>query len=726
MLNYKKLFVSAAVCSTLSITAHAGSYEFDNFTLNWDTVFTAGMQFRIQDRKLHTSEGSDGLTYVGTKVIRGVEQPIYDMDSLPTIIDNAFIINSNDGNNNFDKGLTSQRLSILSEADFNFGDWGIFIRGKMWHDFVYGRGSDMTEKAWHSNNSNPVFGSNGGYNSTFGELNPGAQDYAQSGSNLLDAFWYGTITLPNEKEMTLRIGRQVISWGEAMLSGGGLATSINHVDAHIRSQPGLEIKELFLPNGAIFAQVPITDTIGMEAYYQYEWHPIIIDPSGSFTSEFDSIGVGGNTFTFVTGDEKRILGVDLTLQSYTPGSEEYEDAQNLLQFLPTNCPPEADDNHRCRSLVPYKLRTENASDKGQFGVAFNFFLESGDEFGLYFVNYHEKIPSFILPIDSLELFAPLLDVLVNAIDPSNPVDFVGLESLGSTLSTKQLNGLLYFVGALPPGDFTIGEVARRIVDQPELLAGLLSDDIVDLASYVGDNKVANFFIDAFVGAGADMFLAQYGMSSETKVRSLNYRVKYYENVQMLGATYSTVIGDANVAAEVTYRWDTPLLGGNVSRAPVLSNLLNVHLNSLMVFEPISLFGVQLWDFASLVTEFMYWRAPGKLPFDSNDYINPKRLAAQNTPEGFGASAYLGLEYQNVWTGWDIAVPLYMNWGLDGSQFNAGYRDGQVIFATGLTFKHLSGIELGVGVTKLFGDSDDIFMMLNQDRDNASVHFKYSF
>ena len=77
-------------------------------------------------------------------------------------------------------------------------------------------------------------------------------------------------------------------------------------------------------------------------------------------------------------------------------------------------------------------------------------------------------------------------------------------------------------------------------------------------------------------------------------------------------------------------------------------------------------------------------------------------------------------------GWDIMWIHYMNWGVDGSMFTSGYRDGQVAYATAVSFKHLTGIEIGLGVTTFFGDTDDIFQILTQDRDNMSLHFKYAF
>ncbi|CAA0107306.1 Uncharacterised protein [BD1-7 clade bacterium] len=729
MLKTKQLAITTAIAlSAISSQTQAASFEFDNFSINWDTVVTAGVQVRIEPRNKRISQGSSGSTAVGTDPDFGT---IYDLDSLAPIIDNAFIINSNDGNNSFDQwDVTSLRLSLLTEADINFGDWGFFVRGKIWQDSVYGGSTNIDlntvdgRQAWNEYNANPKFGGNGGFNSLPGDFNPGAVQYAKQGYRLLDAFYYGTIPLPNDTEMSVRLGQQVISWGEALLSGGGLATAINHVDADIRNQPGFDLKELFLPSLAAFIQVPLTESISMEAYYQFEWNPVQLTPSGAYFSEFDSIGLGGNTFTFVSGNEDRIFGQWLDERNPDP-----DGLAKLLQYLPTNCGADDSQSSRCRLLSPYKLREERASDNGQFGLAFNFFLDNGDEAGLYIVNYHEKIPSFVLPIDAIQTFAPVIDLLVFVADPEHYQQFQapqggfqGITDLSYRLSIDQVTALLGFLGVLVPEDGSIKDIVNNITSNPELLDGIVPDAFVQiLQTCQTSGPLCPAAVNAFAGVGANFFLDQYGFDSDTQIRSLNYRLKYFEDIRMFGATYSTVLGGANVATEITYRENTPLLTGDVPRTPRQWQLINWHVNTLMVLEPSF-----LWDFSTFTAEVLTWFVPGAKPFSSKDLNNPDRLAVQNTPFGVGFSFFWSWEYQNVFTGWDVIIPWYMNWGVEGAMFNSGYRDGQITFATGATFRHLSGFEASLGVLTLFGNTDDVFQILTQDRDSLNMSIKYSF
>ncbi|MCY4044412.1 MAG: DUF1302 family protein [Cellvibrionales bacterium] len=726
MLKFKPAAAAASLLSLFSIQGQAASFEYDNFTIDWDTSITAGAQMRIEERNPAISVGAKGDNIVGQRPNLDAGHgtlPLHDLDDLQKVLDNAFIINSNDGNNSFDVGdFTSLRLSVLSEADINFGDWGIFVRGKMWQDYAYtqGTGIEVGTDAWYSYNANPALAHPNP--AAPGQFNPAGANYSKQGYKLLDTFLYGSFMIPmTEKEVSYRIGRQVISWGEALLSGGGISQGINHVDSDIINQPGFDLKELFQPTGAIFGQLALNDYVNVEAYYQYEWNPVIIAPSGSYNNEFDSIGAGGDTFMFLTGQETRILGHDIT-------DPTDEDAYALRQFLQVGCKPGDDRDSRCMGLVPYHLRTNEPGNNGQFGVAFNFFLDNGDEAGLYYVNYHEKIPSFILPIDAIEIMAPIIDVLVAVADPDEyqktlapQGGFQGIEDLGWKLSTKQLTALLGLLGALPPEDGSISEIIQYVLGKPEILEGILPDQFYGVLESCANSTICSFTAAGGASAGANIFLKPFGFDSNTVIRSLNYRLQYFDNVQMLGATYSTVVGSANVATEVSYRMNTPLLGGDVPRTPKRWQLINWHINTLMVFEP-----NWLWDFSSFTAEALLWYVPGALEYNANDLSNPDRLAVQNTPYGLGLSMFWSWEYQNVFQGWDIIIPWYVNYGAIGAAFNSGYRNGQATFATGATFRHLSGLELGTGVKMNFGEQDDQFQMMTQDRDSVNFTVKYSF
>ncbi|MCW8356419.1 DUF1302 family protein [Marinomonas pontica] len=52
--------------------------------------------------------------------------------------------NYDDGNNNFNKGLVSNRLDLFSEFDASYDGFGVRVSGAAWYDDVYHRATDNT------------------------------------------------------------------------------------------------------------------------------------------------------------------------------------------------------------------------------------------------------------------------------------------------------------------------------------------------------------------------------------------------------------------------------------------------------------------------------------------------------------------------------------------------------------------------------------------------------
>lgn len=92
--------------------------------------------------------------------------------------------------------------------------------------------------------------------------------------------------------MTIRVGQQVISWGESTLIPHGIGV-INPVDLNILNAPGAELKEAFRPQGMVWASLGLTDKLSVEAFYQYDWQPIWVPTPGSYFATNDFAGYGG-------------------------------------------------------------------------------------------------------------------------------------------------------------------------------------------------------------------------------------------------------------------------------------------------------------------------------------------------------------------------------------------------------------------------------------------------
>ncbi|HDQ4563219.1 DUF1302 domain-containing protein [Pseudomonas aeruginosa] len=259
---------------------------------------------------------------------------------------------TDDGRRNFKKGETFSKIfKGIHDLQLSHGESGVFLRGKYWYDFEL------------KDESRP-----------FKDIDDhGRKTGAQSsGVQLLDAFAYHNYTVA-DLPGTVRVGKQVVSWGESTFIQGGI-NSINPVDVAAFRRPGSEIKEALIPVNMVYLSQNITDNLTAEMFYQLEWDQSVIDNCGTFFAPNDAIADGCTGL--VAGpllDQNALaqsalspLGVDLTGEGIRV--------------------PRAGDN--------------DARDNGQWGTALRWFApELDSEFAAYFMNYHSRMP-FISGISS--------------------------------------------------------------------------------------------------------------------------------------------------------------------------------------------------------------------------------------------------------------------------------------------------------------------------------------
>lgn len=258
--------------------------------------------------------------------------------------------NNNDGNANFEKGdAFSQIIKGSHDLHLRSGDHGVFIRGKYWHDFAL-----EDTKVAHGHAANDFAANEKLNDKDFNELSK------FSGAALLDAYVYGMYEI-GYTPIDVRLGRQVVSWGESTFILGGV-NSINPVDVNAFRRPGAEIKEGLLPVNMAYVNVGLTEFLSMEAFYQLEFQETVIPGCGTYFAFNDYAPEGCN---------KVILSA--------PGLEALDDASRIAAGYSLD--RDADGNRL-------------AKDEGQFGIAFRYMSEAlGDtEFGFYAMNIHSRLP----------------------------------------------------------------------------------------------------------------------------------------------------------------------------------------------------------------------------------------------------------------------------------------------------------------------------------------------
>lgn len=242
-------------------------------------------------------------------------------------------LNYDDGTLNYKRGdVYSNILKWSGDLEVSYKNFGAFTRARAWYDQVI---MDETPR--------------------FKDYNDATKSYAGKGAEVLDAFVWGDFEIA-EMPLNVRVGRQVLSWGESTFIQGGIS-SINPVDASAFRRPGAEIKEGLLPVNMAFTSIGLTANTTLEAFYQLQWEKTRTDPCGTFFSTIDFVADGCGP-VLLSHSEDEITG-----------------------------------NFYNLSIVP-RMSDDEPKDDGQFGLALRTYTDllGGTEFGVYYMNIHSRMP----------------------------------------------------------------------------------------------------------------------------------------------------------------------------------------------------------------------------------------------------------------------------------------------------------------------------------------------
>ena len=152
-----------------------------------------------------------------------------------------------------------------------------------------------------------------------------------------------------------------------------------------------------------------------------------------------------------------------------------------------------------------------------------------------------------------------------------------------------------------------------------------------------------------------------------------YQLYYAKHIQVFGASFSTLVGDANVAGEISTRRNTPLapLGDLVINFdPTANNDRNtpyargntLHANfSVIEVLPAS----PVWGGASIVGEVAYNRLLNVTRDPTNPLYPDGVLNTTHTRDATVLRAVFQPEYFQVVPGVDLQVPIGLGWGIKG-------------------------------------------------------------
>uniref|UniRef100_UPI003905A1CA DUF1302 domain-containing protein n=1 Tax=Pseudomonas sp. KCJK9016 TaxID=3344556 RepID=UPI003905A1CA len=263
--------------------------------------------------------------------------------------------NSNDGSEYYARGLVASEFKLTSELSVKYGDDGLFLRGSAWYDTqLMDRPPSGGEFATHNTETANKYPSD-------------LRNRLGHGTRLLDSYIYSNRVI-YDMPVNVRLGRQVLNWGEGIYYSDGLNV-INPADVGRIVLPSASLKESLLPTNMVAFQVGVTDSVSVEGFYGLEWKANQLIPTGGFLNDTDVLGKGTRGAIVDLRGELESLGIPINL---VPGVNGEDGIVAAARYG----------------------KESNARDSGQFGLALRYISETmnNTEFGLYYINYHSKVP----------------------------------------------------------------------------------------------------------------------------------------------------------------------------------------------------------------------------------------------------------------------------------------------------------------------------------------------
>ncbi|MDP3295408.1 MAG: DUF1302 domain-containing protein [Nevskia sp.] len=322
----------AAAITTMISAAPALAFQFEAGPVkgNLDNTVSYGLLMRAQGR----DDSLVGIANGGT----------------------ARNVNGDDGNLNYKAGeIVNQIFRATHELELKYGEnVGVFVRASEFFDVQV---ANDLEK--------------------FG---PRGRDRLQMHWELLDAFLSVSGKPFGDRSSNVRIGNQVLNWGESTFIPNGINVT-NPLDILRLRAPGAELREALRPTPMLSFSQELTDSLTAEAYVQARFDNVLIDPRGSYFSTTDIVSDDGNRAVIGFGRRDD----DFSGNPIPPTNPAFPTTQalGLGPFDPA-----------ASIWVPRTGVRDRPNGFGQFGAATRYLADwlGSTEFGLYYLYYHSRTP----------------------------------------------------------------------------------------------------------------------------------------------------------------------------------------------------------------------------------------------------------------------------------------------------------------------------------------------
>ncbi len=342
----------AAACALFAMSgAHAVTFQTESLSGSFDSTVSAGTGVRLKD---------PSTTLINAGNTGG---PAGELSPLSGMGDQ--------GNLNYAKGdafttyLKGSHELVLKMPE------GVTVMGR----FTWLRDLTATNTTGFISSTPPINSADG--------LAPDARSDLNFKARLLD-LWVSKSFSVGDEQVRVRVGNQVISWGESLFLPGGI-NATNAMDIMRLSQPGTQLKEAVLPAPMISVASGLGHGFAAEAYVQTDWNKSYFPPSGSYWSVTNGLGKGANTYGIQDSQPKQTGQGGVALRYQPDGT-----ALNLGLYAMSYT-----DKTPNLALTQYGPQWKYLEDRKMFGVSMN--LPVGDWAIGSELSYRPKDAVFISP-----------------------------------------------------------------------------------------------------------------------------------------------------------------------------------------------------------------------------------------------------------------------------------------------------------------------------------------
>lgn len=204
----------------------------------------------------------------------------------------------------------------------------------------------------------------------------------------------------------------------------------------------------------------------------------------------------------------------------------------------------------------------------------------------------------------------------------------------------------------------------------------------------------------------------------TNLLPSSFHIRYMNDIRLTGASFTTRLGAFNVAGEVAYRDGAPLLMADQHYNLARGKVANAQLSAIKMWGPEFMFGLLKADQAQLAAEVAASHVisyatppasglPGTYPALIQAFLPPGSVPASGTKPALmydrttAAYALNGqFSYNNLFPGWDMAVPISYKQQLRGNPAMQGWNSGlggknDRQAGLGIKFTYQQNLELGL-------------------------------